>query len=120
VTVQSSLIKRSRSHFHVFEWGVEVILGLNGYVWIGKPRKTPNQQDLDSLYSSELDLTSFEEKQAIARTRNVIVALDRVFISIEEETIRKVCQLSMPLEIKDILGSSFISQLLKIKLNPSN
>lgn len=89
VVVQSSLVRRSPTHFVVFDWDVEVILGLNGFIWVGKPRSSPeNSQDLDLIYSSKLDTISKAMREAIARTRNCIVALDRRGIFIDEEAIR--------------------------------
>jgi exosome complex RNA-binding protein Rrp4 len=38
VTVHSALVKRVKSHFYAFPFGVEVILGINGNIWITKPR----------------------------------------------------------------------------------
>lgn len=87
VAVQSALIRRSRSHFLVFPWGVEVILGMNGYVWVGKPRKAIGELDLDAIYSSELDVVSRPEREAIARTSTAIVLLDQLFHSIDEDSI---------------------------------
>ena len=104
ITVRPGLVKRSRSHFHIFEWGVEVILGLNGYIWIGKPRKPVNEQDLQSIYSSRLDTSlSFTDRQAISRTRNCILALDRCFKYISGESVTSAYKSSLNFAIKDIL-----------------
>jgi exosome complex component RRP4 len=104
IVVRSGLVKRSRSHFHQFEWGVEVILGLNGYIWVGKPRKPFNLQDLDSIYSSQLDTSlTLSDRQAIARTRNCIVALDRCFKYISGESVTNAYRASLKFSIKDIL-----------------
>ena len=104
LAVRSGLVKRSRSHFHLFNWGVEVILGLNGYIWVGKPRKHVEEQDLDSIYSSCLDpsLKPFD-REAIARTRNCIVALDRSFKYISGESVKNAYNASLSFSIKDIL-----------------
>lgn len=109
--VQTGLIRRSRSHFHVFEWGVEVILGVNGYVWVGKPRRSPDQQDLDAIYSSALDEVSPELRQAIARTRNCLVAMNLAMLPIDEEAIRRVYQAALSLLLVEITSDSFLAQI---------
>ncbi len=87
ITVQSALIRRMRSHFLSFAWGVEVILGMNGYVWIGKPRKAISDLDLDAIYSSTPEPVSLAEREAIIRTTSVVLFLDRQFKAIDEESI---------------------------------
>lgn len=111
ICVQTGLIKRSRSHFHVFEWGVEVILGLNGFVWAGKPRKSPDEQDLDAIYSSALDSVDLTLRQAIARTRNCIQAMNGAFIAIDEEGIRRVYEASLKVTIAEILQDNFSTSI---------
>ncbi len=34
VKVSPSLIKRTKSHYHILHCGTQVILGMNGYIWI--------------------------------------------------------------------------------------
>ncbi|KAJ1559924.1 exosome non-catalytic core subunit rrp4, partial [Nowakowskiella sp. JEL0078] len=36
VVVPSTLIKRSKSHFATLSCGIDVVLGLNGYIWVSK------------------------------------------------------------------------------------
>lgn len=109
VTIQTGLIRRSRSHFLVLEWGVEVILGVNGFVWVGKPRKSPDQQDLDAIYSSALESVDAEERKLIARTRNCLLAMNLAFILIDEETICKVFEASQTYDLTALLQESFIA-----------
>ncbi len=112
LTVQASLVRRSRSHFYLFEWGVEVILGMNGHIWIGKPRKTPDEQNLDSIYSSVLAPVSSTEREAISRTRNCIAILDQSFRTIDEESIRRTFYASKAYAAKAILSEDAISKLV--------
>jgi exosome complex component RRP4 len=87
--VQSSLVKRQKSHFLVIpKLNVEVILGMNGMVWVGKPRRTAvNQEDLDAMYSSKLDLVTPDERRNIILVRNAIKELDASFHYIDEHSI---------------------------------
>lgn len=50
IKVQSSLIKRSKNHFHNLAVGVSIILGNNGYIWI-EPTSNHNK-----------DLVGFEDE----------------------------------------------------------
>jgi exosome complex RNA-binding protein Rrp4 len=42
IKVQSSLIKRSKNHFHNLTVGISIILGNNGYIWI-EPTSNDNK-----------------------------------------------------------------------------
>jgi exosome complex component RRP4 len=103
IIVKASLVRRSRSHFVVTAWGVEIILGLNGYIWVGKPRKLPDEQDLDALYSRDLGPISKAELDAIARTRNCIVALDSKFKIIDEDSISRLYHATCSIPAHNIL-----------------
>lgn len=104
VSVQSTLIRRMRSHFITFSWGVEVILGMNGYIWVGKPRKAISELDLDAIYSSELTETTREEREQIIRTTFAIRCLDKLFRNIDDSTISEMYQRIKDIPLKE-LGS---------------
>lgn len=104
VSVQSTLIRRMRSHFITFSWGVEVILGMNGYIWVGKPRKAISELDLDAIYSSELTETTREEREQIIRTTFAIRCLDKLFRNIDDSTISEMYQKIKDIPLKE-LGS---------------
>lgn len=93
-----------RSHFITFPWGVEVILGMNGYIWVGKPRKAIAELDLDAIYSSELSDVSRQERELIARTSSAILFLDKLFQNIDEESISSMYYKIYQVPLKD-LGS---------------
>lgn len=98
LSVNPSLIKRSKSHFHILRsCGVEVILGLNGYVWIGNPRITDEDShpDLSSIYSNHSEEISKEMRLKIVRVRKIISILDENFIFIVEENINNLYLLSI-------------------------
>lgn len=87
--VQSSLIRRQKSHFLVIPGlNVEVILGMNGMIWVGKPRRpAANQEDLDAMYSAKLDIVTPDERKNIVMVRNAIKELDANFTFIDEQSI---------------------------------
>ena len=93
-----------RSHFITFSWGVEVILGMNGYIWVGKPRKAISELDLDAIYSSELTETTREEREQIIRTTFAIRCLDKLFRNIDDSTISEMYQKIKDIPLKE-LGS---------------
>ena len=125
IAVQPSLIKRSKSHFSLTEWGVELIIGINGYIWIGKPRKvilkTSALMDLDeaslTLYNNDVEQVPPKEREAITRTRNLIVMMDRFYCPIDEPSIRQAYRYSLHLGPFDILkeenAAYFIEPLTK-------
>lgn len=80
-------MKRSKSHFLHLPWGVEVILGLNGYVWVGKPRTKPEEQNLDAIFSAKLDDLTTKDRLAICKTRNIISDLNQRGQYIDENAI---------------------------------
>ena len=93
-----------RSHFVTFSWGIEVILGMNGYIWVGKPRKAISELDLDAIYSSELTETTREERGQIIRTTFAIRCLDKIFRNIDDSSISEMYQRVKDIPLKD-LGS---------------
>lgn len=93
-----------RSHFITFSWGIEVILGMNGYIWVGKPRKPISELDLDAIYSSELTEISREEREQIIRTSFAIRCLDRIFRNIDDSSISDMYQRIKDIPLKN-LGS---------------
>lgn len=112
VCVQSTLVRRMRSHFLTFPWGVEVILGMNGYIWVGKPKKAVAELDLDAIYSSELSETSREERGQIIRTSFAIKCLDKLFRNIDDASIAETYNRIKDIALKD-LGQFDVSSLMQ-------
>lgn len=62
VTVPPALIRRLKSHFLTLPCGVDLILGLNGYIWISKHVKQSEQEgeegfDAEAVYSNRNDVS---------------------------------------------------------------
>ncbi|TPX35159.1 hypothetical protein SeLEV6574_g08216 [Synchytrium endobioticum] len=70
VVVSASLIKRSKSHFVVLQCGVDVVLGVNGFIWICK-----HAEASDEMYSNTNEAITGEMRTTIARLANCVVAL---------------------------------------------
>ncbi|KAJ3370083.1 exosome non-catalytic core subunit rrp4 [Allomyces arbusculus] len=82
VTVPPALIVRCKSHFHSLPCGVDVILGLNGYIWVAAHVAAPPAIDeadarvtAEALYSNQNDEIDVATRLNIARVANCIRAL---------------------------------------------
>ena len=64
VTVPPILVRRLKSHFVALPSGVDLVLGLNGYIWISKHVKEFEQEgeegfDAEAVYSNKNDVRPF-------------------------------------------------------------
>jgi exosome complex component RRP4 len=62
VIIARGLVRRLKSHFFSLPCGVDVIMGLNGYIWISKHVKEADQVgeegfDAESVYSNKNDVS---------------------------------------------------------------
>lgn len=58
------LVRRLKSHFITLPCGVDLILGLNGYIWVSKQVKENDQEgeegfDAEAVYSNQNDVSHF-------------------------------------------------------------
>ena len=121
VTVSASLIKRLPQHYISFPWGLDVIIGRNGHIWI--TRSIPDEwraqeEGLDDLVPLAETLQSLrlrhaqtpllsDERLRVARVHNAILLLSNANIPISPESITAVYQKSIDLGFhpKDILDN---------------
>lgn len=64
VAVPPILVRRLKSHFLTLPCGVDLILGLNGYIWVSKHVKENEQEgeegfDAEAVYSNINDVRVF-------------------------------------------------------------
>ncbi|VDN56900.1 unnamed protein product [Dracunculus medinensis] len=86
VKVSPYLIKRRKTHFHTFPYGISIILGCNGNIWISPV--TSEDYGLTGGYVQNLEeVISMEIRTAIARTANCINILAKYNIPIYDTTI---------------------------------
>jgi exosome complex component RRP4 len=67
VIVPSSLVKRLPQHYITFPWGIDIILGRNGYIWITRsiPVEWTNQEEnLDNVTPLAETLQRLKERHA--------------------------------------------------------
>lgn len=73
IRVSPSLIKRRKTHFHALPMGTSVILGNNGLVWLYPSRGGEGEEG--GGFTSDLGLVPHQEREVLARLRNVILSL---------------------------------------------
>jgi len=108
VQVSPTLIRRAKSHFISLECGVDLIIGNNGYIWVS-PTATNKRTSIEEDEDEEIDTTEkkklteentivhTEVRMNMARVRNAIVALSKMFMSIHPLTIQYVYMKSVEL-----------------------
>jgi exosome complex component RRP4 len=101
VQVPSALVKRCKQHFQNLgeEIGVEVILGLNGFIWIQEApvekenleelKKSVQQQEDEGIPTTYTPVT-LAGRERVCRVRNSVLALARMFLPIYFATISDV------------------------------
>lgn len=62
VVIPPILVRRLKSHFIALPCGVDLILGLNGYIWVSKQIKESDQEgeegfDAEAVYSNQNDVS---------------------------------------------------------------
>ncbi|GAM25681.1 hypothetical protein SAMD00019534_088560, partial [Acytostelium subglobosum LB1] len=123
--VPSSLIKRGKLHFHTLECGVDVILGVNGYIWLADAAQQRKQAELIQNHEKEhydqplllpqsVKEIGREARENIARVRNCIEVLRRSFMLIHPRSIMDIYQLSLKMSLpsKDMLHPDKIQLMI--------
>ncbi|KAJ1433028.1 RNA-binding domain, S1 [Sesbania bispinosa] len=127
LTVPPYLVKRQKQHFHHLEqYGVDLILGCNGFIWVGEHIEArddmiedqvnqfdsqvllPNKNSA-SLEEQEKNYTTLETRKYICRAANAVRVLSTLGFIITLEIIKGIIDLSLSLnlDIHDMLGSEF-------------
>ena len=109
VRVYSALVKRCKKHFHSFPFGITVILGNNGYIWISVTSEEEHQANKEKVpfmpraaVEAQREIT-FKDRENMVRVRNCILALQQEFLPIYPETIMDVYESSLQIAPKNIL-----------------
>ncbi|EPT00972.1 hypothetical protein FOMPIDRAFT_1023524 [Fomitopsis schrenkii] len=89
VTISPALIRRLKSHFLSLPCGVDLILGLNGYIWVSKHVKQTEQEgeeafDAEAVYSNKNDDIDDATRLAVSRVSNIIRILAAHFIPLTD------------------------------------
>jgi len=114
ITVPSALIKRVKNHFYTFPFGVDVILGNNGNIWITESSKEKELEFPTEQPEKDRNFTiSAATREKICRVRNSIEALSIAFIAIYPDTILDTYLESLDRNIhpKDMLKPDMIVEI---------
>lgn len=105
VSVPSVLVKRCKNHFHTLPCGVGVVLGNNGYIWVGETANAEHVEAAGARPKSTKSLqVSIETRRNIGRVRNVILVLAKHTLAIFDTSIIYAYDDSEPYEVKDLLN----------------
>ncbi|KAG0046887.1 exosome non-catalytic core subunit rrp4 [Gryganskiella cystojenkinii] len=113
IEVAPALVQRCKSHFHSLACGVDLILGLNGYIWVSAhvPQNL-DEIDTEQVYSNKNkeDIT-VQDREAIARVGNCIRALASEFIFINDTIISFAYEASLQHKLKDMTKKEIMHQI---------
>ncbi|KAJ4727544.1 exosome complex component RRP4-like [Melia azedarach] len=127
LTVDPYLVKRRKQHFHHLEqYGIDLIIGCNGFIWVGEHIDARDKMLVDQVNDSEQPITKsdqnsmdldeqdetctlLETRQNICRIANAIRVLSMLGFNITLEVILETVNLSnsLTLDIHEMLGSEF-------------
>lgn len=110
VTVPPILVRRLKSQFYSLPCGVDLILGLNGYIWVSKHTREQEQEgevgfDAEAVYSNKNDVIDTATRIAISRVANIISILARYFIPITDNALLEAYEwaLDQEFDAKELL-----------------
>ncbi|KAG8979237.1 exosome non-catalytic core subunit rrp4 [Tulasnella sp. 427] len=115
ITVSPMLIRRLKSHFVALHCGVDLIIGMNGYIWVSKHAKEFEGQaeegfEAQAVYSNKNDAIDNATRTAISRVTNIIRILARHSIPLTDAVIAQAYDWAMEQdtqEIKDMLADDY-------------
>ncbi|BFZ62274.1 Exosome complex component rrp4 [Saitoella coloradoensis] len=89
VNIPPSLITRSKTHHYSLPENVDVLLGVNGWIWVSKhvPPPTAGSAASEEVYSNVNEHIDIQTRSAIARVANCIQALARSGVRVDETMI---------------------------------
>ncbi|KAF8159836.1 hypothetical protein B0H34DRAFT_797045 [Crassisporium funariophilum] len=114
VVVPPILVRRLKSHFLTLPCGVDLILGLNGYIWVSKHVKESEQEgeegfDAEAVYSNVNDDIDPSTRTAISRVTNIIRVLSAHFIPLTDTLLLEAYEWTVEQEggAKNLLHEDF-------------
>ncbi|VFQ94644.1 unnamed protein product [Cuscuta campestris] len=115
--VSPYLVKKRKQHFHhLDQYGIDLILGCNGFIWVGEhvdvKADTPKDQLLSNTKSSTpsfLDEEEEDEEERYTTPRHI-----RVYICMIANAIRVLSDLGFTITVEVLLETVVLSESLKI------
>lgn len=99
--VPPMLIQRKKTHYHNLDNGATLILGYNGYVWIGA-----NIQNVDKSeggFTEDLSRIPLENREVCARLRNCILILAQCNMLLSDTSVTYAYEESAKYEVHELL-----------------
>lgn len=123
VTIPPVLVRRLKSHFVTLPCDVDLILGLNGYIWVSKHVKVTEQEgeegfDTEAVYSNRNDEIDNATRIAISRVTNIIRVLANHSVPLTDTVLLEAYEWAVEhdLSVKDLLqedvGDSLVSSVI--------
>jgi len=138
VRVTANLVRRLPQHFHrlsMDDFGdnvasgvndVELLLGCNGYIWVGAPgaatapretdvRREPTNDVVDELNEAYGDEVHLTQRENITRVANAVRALAEVFLPISPPAVLDVFKMSIEWGVaaKDMQSRGFLTRIVE-------
>ncbi|KAJ7600650.1 exosome complex exonuclease rrp4 [Mycena floridula] len=124
VIVSPILVRRLKSHFVTLPCGVDLILGLNGFIWVSKHTETRNREgedgfDAEAVYSNQNDVIDDSTRLAVSRVANIIRILAAHFVPLTDLALLEAYEWSVEYhsDVKDLLnedvGDALVSMIKK-------
>ncbi|EPS63846.1 hypothetical protein M569_10938 [Genlisea aurea] len=122
VTVSPYQVRRKQQFHFLKQFGIDLILGCNGFIWIGEhvevkdgsnedhpSNNTPSQQTAVDEAAEEETNIPLETRESICRIANAVRVLSALDFMISLEVILEIVDLSLSLNvgIHDMLGAEF-------------
>jgi exosome complex component RRP4 len=112
------LVKRRKQHFHHLEqYDVDLILGCNGFIWVGEHVVVDDSDKASKMGDQKLrtepeTFTPVETRKHICRLANAIRVLSALGFTLTVELIMETeeASTSSNVEINDMLGAEFYVQ----------
>ncbi|TFY72443.1 hypothetical protein EVG20_g552 [Dentipellis fragilis] len=124
VTVPPILVRRLKSHFYTLPCGVDLILGLNGYIWVSKHVKENEQEgeegfDAEAVYSNKNDEIDEATRTAISRVTNIIRVLATHSIPLTDTLLLEAYEwaIEADVDLKDLLQEDIGDALIAAVTN---
>ncbi|KAF5206222.1 Exosome complex component rrp4-like protein [Thalictrum thalictroides] len=131
LTIPPYLVKRRKQHFHHLEqYGIDLILGCNGFIWVGEhvevrdamvedQENKPDQlikmsdRNLMSIEEQEQTYTPLETRKVICRIANAVRVVSSLGFNLTVEQIMDIVEMSISpnIEIHEMLGAEFYVQI---------
>ncbi|XP_012275377.1 exosome complex component RRP4 [Orussus abietinus] len=99
--VPHALIKRKKTHFHNLSNVASLILGNNGYIWIGAC--TLDTDRSEGGFTQDLSRVDLEDRQVCARLRNCILILVQSNVLLTDTSVTYAYEESMKYKVNELL-----------------